>query len=50
MANSNDPKFDEGHEEAPKRFGYGTSFEEVLNEVHRHTLASRGTGSESSPT
>ena len=37
MANSFDPKHGEESTEGKRRFGNGTSFEEVLNEVHRHT-------------
>ena len=37
MADSNDPHIDEEPAKEPKRFGTGRSFEEVLNEVHRHT-------------
>ena len=37
MADSIDPKIDEESTDAKKRFGTGRSFEEVLNEVHRHT-------------
>jgi hypothetical protein len=37
MANSIDPKIDDESTDPKKRFGTGRSFEEVLNEVHRHT-------------
>ena len=37
MADSIDPKIDDESTEPKKRFGTGRSFEEVLNEVHRHT-------------
>jgi hypothetical protein len=37
MADSIDPRVDEEHGDTKKRFGTGRSFEEVLNEVHRHT-------------
>ena len=37
MANSIDPQMDEDHGETKKQFGNGRSFEEVLNEVYRHT-------------
>ncbi len=37
MADSIDPKIDDESTDPKKRFGTGRSFEEVLNEVHRHT-------------
>ena len=36
MADSIDPKIDEESTDTKKRFGTGRSFEDLLNEVHRH--------------
>lgn len=41
MAQSFDPENGEESKDASKRFGTGRSFEEVLNEVYRHTACSR---------